>query len=136
VQRGINIRNLDSAKYRILTSAGGILIVLALISWWLEGPDYVAYIAAALGVTAFTVLSMDGFTSSNSVTHGSKSVTMKLLGSKTIGFLFEDVRQVSLQEQGLLIRVDGIEDIKLSRKRYTDQSLEELTKLLKDKTTI
>lgn len=136
MQRGINIRNLDSAKYRILTSAGGILIVLALISWWLEGPDYVAYIAAALGVTAFTVLSMDGFTSSNSVTHGSKSVTMKLLGSKTIGFLFEDVRQVSLQEQGLLIRVDGIEDIKLSRKRYTDQSLEELTKLLKDKTTI
>jgi len=134
VQRRINIRNLNSPKNLFLTTAGGILIVAALICWWLEGPDYVSYTAAALGVTAFTALSLDGFTSANSVSYGSKSVTMKLLGHKTIGFLFSDVQEIRLQEQGLLIRVDGMEVIKLSRKRYKEESLEELTRILKDKT--
>jgi hypothetical protein len=80
---------------------------------------------------------MDGFTSANSVSYGTKSVTMKLMGNKTIGFLFSDVQEINLQEQGLLIRVDGVDEaIKLSRKRYTDQSLEELTRILKDKKAI
>ncbi|WP_194852024.1 hypothetical protein [Nonlabens antarcticus] len=133
MERKIDIKNLNSPKYRALTSAGGILILIALASWWLEGPDYVAYTAAALGVTAFTVLSMDGFTAANSVSYGGKSVTMKLLGNKTIGFLFKDIQEVNLQEPGLLIRVEGMEAVKLSRKRYTEESLEELTKLLNDK---
>jgi hypothetical protein len=137
VQRRINIRDLSSPKYRSLTVVGGTLILISLLSWWLEGPDYVAYTAAALGVASFTFLSMDGFTSANSVSYGTKSVTMKLMGNKTIGFLFSDVQEINLQEQGLLIRVDGVDEaIKLSRKRYTDQSLEELTRILKDKKAI
>jgi hypothetical protein len=119
-----------------LSIAGGILIAIALLSWWFNGPEYVAYIAAALAVAAFTTLSLDNFTTANSVSYGPKSITLKLLGHKTTGFLFSDVQQVSLQEQGLLIRVVGMDDMKLSRKRYTDQSLQELYTLLQEKTTL
>ncbi len=134
MQRTINIRNLNSPKYRFLTAAGVILILISILSWWLEGPDYLSYTAAALGVTSFTALSLEGFTSANSVSYGGKSVTMKLLGDKTTGFLFSEIQEINLMEQGLLIRVNEMEDIKLSRKRYTPESLEELTRILKEKT--
>ncbi|WP_148311307.1 hypothetical protein [Nonlabens marinus] len=124
---------MNSPKYRFLTAAGAILILAALMSWWMGGPDYVSYTAAALGVTSFTALSLEGFTSANSVSYGGESMTMKLLGNKTMGFLFSEIQEIHLQEQGLLIRVKEMEDIKLSRKRYTSESLEELTRILKDK---
>ncbi len=136
MQRDIHIRNLNSTKYRILTAAGGVLLITALLIWFLDGPDYLAYTTAALGIGAFTVLSMDSFTSANAISYGSDSMTMKLLGSKTIGFLFSDVQHINLQEQGLLIQLKDREVVKLSRKRYTDQSLQELATILKEKTTL
>ncbi|SCY17210.1 hypothetical protein SAMN05192588_1493 [Nonlabens sp. Hel1_33_55] len=136
MKREIKIRNLNSKKYLRITYTAAALFVLAFLCWFLDGPIVYAYIAAGVAITLFAYLSMDSFTTSNAVSYGSKSVTMKLLGHKTIGFLFTDLREVRLQELGLLIRVDGMEDLKLSRKRYTDQSLEELHTILQEKTTL
>ncbi len=136
MQREIHIRNLNSTKYRSLTIAGVILLVISIATWLLQGPDYIAYVAAALGVAAFTVLSMDSFTTANAVSYGKESITMKLLGNKTIGFLFSDVQEIRLLEQGLLIRLQDREDVKLSRKRYSTKSLEQLETILKEKTRL
>lgn len=134
MQRKIKFRDLDSVKYKAITVAGGVLMALAALSWILQWTSYLQYICAGLSVMAFTVLSMDSFTSSNAVSYGKKSITIKLLGSKTTGFLFSDVQEIRLQEQGLFIGVQGMEDLKLSRKRYTDQSLEQLHSIIKEKT--
>ena len=136
MKREIKIRDLNSKKYLRITYAASAFFTFAFFIWFLDLPIVYAYIAAGIGVTLFAYLSMDSFTTSNAVSYGSKSVTMKLLGHKTIGFLFSDLREARLQEQGLLIRVNGMEDLKLSRKRYTDQSLEQLHTILKEKTTL
>ena len=136
MKREIKIRNLNSPKFRAITFIAISLFTIAGIALFLDLPSYIAYITAALGVALFAYLSMESFTVANSVSYGSKSITMKLLGHKTIGFLFTDLTEVRLQELGLLIRVDGMEDLKLSRKRYTDQSLEQLHTILKEKTTL
>ncbi len=136
MQREIKIRDLTSPRFKAITFIAAGLLVLAGVCWFMQVPSYYAYIAAAVAVALFAFLSMESFTVSNSVSYGGKSVTMKLLGHKTIGFLFSSVREVNLLEQGLLIRIDGQEDLKLSRKRYTTTSLEELTRLLKEKTAL
>ncbi|PRP65959.1 hypothetical protein [Nonlabens agnitus] len=136
MKREIKIKNLNSKKYLRITYAATALFIIAFLCWFLDAPVVYAYIAAGLAITLFAYLSMDSFTTSNAVSYGSKSVTMKLLGHKTIGFLFADVKQVRLQDLGLLIRVEGLEDIKLSRKRYTDQSLEQLHTIFKEKISL
>lgn len=136
MQRDISFRDLNSPKYKGLTIAGGFLILLAALCWWFEWTSYLSYVFAGLAVMSFTILSMDSFTTSNAVSYGSKSMTVKLLGEKTTGFLFRKVSKVSMMEQGLLIRVEGMEDLKLSRKRYNDTSLEKLQTIIKEKTTL
>jgi len=136
MQREIKIRDLNSPKFKSITFIAVALFVIAGLCLFLDAPSYYAYIAAAVAIALFAYLSMESFTVANSVSYGGRSVTMKLLGEKTTGFLFSDVQEVRLQEQGLLIRVQGMDDLKLSRKRYYDQSLEQLHSIIKEKTAL
>ncbi|AZQ44768.1 hypothetical protein [Nonlabens ponticola] len=126
---------MTSARYRGFALTGVVLIVIAVACWILDAPEQWAYIAAGLAVAAFTSLSLDSFTSANAISYSDKSATFKLLGQKSVGFTFSDVQEFELKEQGLLLKVQGLDVMKLSRKRYTDQSLKQLNTLLQDKTS-
>ncbi|PQJ19789.1 hypothetical protein BST94_05970 [Nonlabens xylanidelens] len=92
-------------------------------------------ITALIAVTLFYFLNFDGFTTRNSVSYSLKSITVKLIGRKTFGFTFKELEQLDLSEKGLYIKSKGMDAVTLSRKRYQDNSLTQLHKILQEKST-
>ncbi len=107
-------------------------LVAAVVLFFLDLTLY-SSLAALLSIFLFYKNGFDSFTTRNSVSYSHKSITISLLGRKTFGFLFNELKQLDLSEKGLYLKVKGQEEVKLSRKRYADQSLEKLYKILKEK---
>ncbi|ARN77909.1 hypothetical protein BST97_07785 [Nonlabens spongiae] len=129
----IRIQDLTSKRYKVLVGLGIIFIVLALIFWSLNFHSLSYYLAAVFGIGCFFGLSSSTFTTGNVISYDSYGVTLKLVGSKTFGFRFSELKDVTFTDKGLLIIIEGIDAVKLSRKRYQEESLINLYNLLKAK---
>ena len=129
----IHIKDLSSPRYRLFIVAGLLLFSVSAIAWYLDGYPLIYYGTAALAIGCFFVISFDTFTSSNSISVDRYGATLKLLGEKTHGFRFEDIQSIDLSDRGLYIGLKGMEAVKLSRKRYKQQSLENIYTLLTTK---
>ncbi len=79
--------------------------------------------------------SFEGFSTRNSVSYSLKSITIKLVGRKTFGFTFKELEKIDLSEKGLYIKSKGMDAVRLSRKRYENDSLTQLYKILQEKST-
>jgi hypothetical protein len=91
-------------------------------------------IAALFSISLFYYNSFEGFSTRNTVSYSLSSITIKLVGRKTLGFRFKEMEQLDLSEKGLYIKVKEMDVVTLSRKRYHDKSLEQLHKILNEKT--
>ena len=129
----IRIQDLNSKRYKLLVGLGIFFIVLALIFWSLNFHSLYYYFSAIIAIGCFFGLSSSTFTTGNLISHDNYGVTFKLVGSKTFGFRFSELKDVSLTNRGLLIMIEGIDAVKLSRKRYQEESLNNLYNLLKAK---
>jgi len=126
----ILLKNQDSIGFKLLIIAAAASLFLAILLFLTDAPGWIALTAAGTGITLFAATSIDNFKHTNIVNYDSKSVTVKLLGRRTFGFMFGQIEQVSLSEKGLLLRVKGQDAITLSRKRYKEQSLKEFYNLI------
>jgi hypothetical protein len=134
MKEDIQFKDMTGRRYvMVLCLAIGSLILAATL-YFLNLRLYRS-IAALVGITLFYVNSFEGFTSRNSVSHSSKSITISLLGRKTFGFPFKELEVLDLSEKGLYIKVKEMDAVTLSRKRYNDSSLTQLHTILKEKTT-
>jgi hypothetical protein len=126
----ILLKNQDSRGFKVLIAAAASALFLALFLFLIDAPGWYALTASGVGITLFAATSIDNFKHTNIVNYDSKSVTVKLLGRRTFGFMFGQIEQVSLSEKGLLLRVQGQDAITLSRKRYKEQALREFYNLI------
>ncbi|PQJ17260.1 hypothetical protein [Nonlabens tegetincola] len=122
-------------KYVAFTSIGIILIVAGVLLLFTSLEEYVAYLGIGIGIALFFYINMNSFRSTHFISYNRKGITLQLLGRKTNGFSFNQLQKVSLEEKGLLIKLKGGEVITLSRKRYLEQSLQQLFTILKTKTS-
>ncbi len=129
----IKIQDLNSNKYKVLVGFGIFFIALALIFWLLSLDPLFYYLSAILGIGCFFGLSSSTFTTGNMISYDNYGATFKLVGNKTFGFRFSELKDVSISDRGLLIVIEGMNDVKLSRKRYQEKSLNDLYNLLKAK---
>lgn len=120
----IHFRNQASIGFKLIVLAATFFLILAITLFLLKQPDYLFVSSAGISILLFASTSYDSFRYSNLVGYDHTAITLKLMGRKTMGFLFKDVEQVDLSDKGLLIRVKGMDVITLSRKRYQQQSLE------------
>lgn len=130
----IHIQDLSSNKYRILVSLGIAFLLIAAISWYFNLEPIIYYIAAILAIGCFFAVSSSTFTTSNIISVDRYGATLKLVGDKTYGFRFSDIKRLDFSDRGLLIGLREMEDVKLSRKRYKEESLNQIYKLLQSKT--
>lgn len=131
----IHIQDLTAPRYKIFISAGLLLFLIAALAWYVDATPVIYYAASALAIGCFFAISYNTFTTTNVVSVDRYGATFKLLGNKTYGFRFIDMRQVDLLDRGLLITFNNkeMEPVKLSRKRYNSQSLQDIHTLLKTK---
>lgn len=127
---GIYFKNQESLNFKLLVASAIVTMIAAIVLFLNEAPSYLSLTAASLSVILFAFTSLDNFVYNNVVNYDSRSVTGKLLGRKTFGFLFEQVQETTLSDKGLLIRVQGQDVITLSRKRYKEKSLQEFYNLI------
>lgn len=131
----IHIQDLTAPRYKIFISVGLLLFAIAAATWFFEAPPPVYYLAAGLAIACFFAISYNTFTTSNIISVDRHGATLKLVGNKTYGFRFQDVNQIDLSDRGLLITFieQEMEAVKLSRKRYHPESLNDIYTLLTTK---
>ncbi|MGB5982025.1 MAG: hypothetical protein WBG46_07745 [Nonlabens sp.] len=130
----IHIQDLSSNKYRILVLLGIVFLLIAAISWYFGSEPIIYYASATVAIGCFFAISSSTFTTSNNISVDRYGATLKLVGDKTYGFRFSDISTLDLSDRGLLIALREMEDVKLSRKRYKEESLHQIYKLLQSKT--
>ncbi len=128
----IHFKDVNTPKYKIIMGFALLGLVMAAILFFLEERLF-SSISALIAITLFYINSFDGFSTRNSVSYSLKSITVKLVGRKTFGFTFKELEILDLSEKGLYIKSKGMDAVTLSRKRYQDSSLEQLHKILKEK---
>lgn len=106
----------------------GTLIVIQDATLW-----YV--IPAFIGIALLGIPQIKNVRQRNTIKHNNSGLTAKLLGFKTFGFQYQEIEKVQLSDTGLIIKVKGMEEVTLSRKRFQETSLEELNTLIQQKTT-
>ena len=130
----IHFKDINTPKYKIIMGTAILGLILAAVLFFLDATLY-SSIFALISITLFYINSFDGFSTRNAVSYSLKSITVKLVGRKTFGFTFNELEILDLSEKGLYIKSKGMDPVTLSRKRYHDDSLEQLYIILKDKKT-
>lgn len=124
---------MNTTSYKTVLGLAVLCLVTAAVLFFL-GYRLYSTIAALFSISLFYYNSFEGFATRNSVSYSLTSITIKLVGRKTFGFKFKEMEQIDLSEKGLYIKVKEMDVVTLSRKRYQDKSLEQLHKILKEKT--
>ncbi|MEN8898071.1 hypothetical protein [Nonlabens sp.] len=130
----IHFKDMNEARYRVILLIAVFMLISAAVLFFLDLRLY-SSIAALLAVTFFYMNSFEGFSTRNSVSYSLKSITIKLVGRKTFGFTFKELEKIDLSEKGLYIKSKGMDAVRLSRKRYENDSLTQLYKILQEKST-
>jgi len=129
----IHIQDLSQPKYKLFIGIGIAMLVIAFVTWALEMKPIIYYVSSIVAIASFFYISSDTFTRSNTLSFDKKGATFKLMGNKTYGFRFVEMTSVHLTDRGLHIELMEQEDVKLSRKRYQEQSLNTIYQILKQK---
>lgn len=126
----IYFKDQEDPKFKMLVGAAIGALLLAIVFFVLDFPSVIALATAGVSVALFAFTSIDNFKHTNLVQYDSNAVTVKLLGRRTFGFRFSNVEHLDLSEKGLLIRLKEMDAITLSRKRYSEQSLQKFYNLI------
>lgn len=130
----IHFKDMNTTRYKAVLAFALICLIAAGLLF-LYGLRIYSSIAALVAVTFFYINSFEGFSTRNSVSFSLKSITIKLVGRKTFGFTFKELEKLDLSEKGLYIKSKGMDAVTLSRKRYENDSLTQLHKILQEKST-
>jgi hypothetical protein len=91
------------------------------------------YIMALAGVVIIAGFNLSYVWQPDIVTYTGSSCTIKLIGRKTFGLTYDEIRSVKMLGEELLITIDSDKTFSLSRKRYHNDSLVRLMELLENR---
>lgn len=95
-------------------------------------PIYI--IGTLIGLILLAVPQIININKRNTIKYNNTGLTAKLLGFKTFGFQFTDLDNHQLTSDALILTINNTDVITLSRKRFNDQSLQQLHTLIQSKT--
>lgn len=131
----IHFEDLTALKNVVPTVIGALLCLVFGGLIITDNAPVTYMIPAFLGITLLGIPQIKNIRRRNTIKYNNTGLTIKLVGRKTFGFQFLDLKQCSLIEKGLLLKINGMDEITLSRKQFQENSLQELNTLIQQKTT-
>ncbi len=99
-----------------------------------DGAHLYYIIPAFIGIILIGIPQIKNIRQRNTIKFTNTGLTAKLLGHKTFGFQFKDIEKYQLTDAGLIIKINEMDKMTLSRKRFQEESLTRLHTLIQQKT--
>lgn len=130
----IQFEDLTTLKNVLPTALGSVLCFVFGVLIVVNEVQLYYVIPAFIGIMLLGIPQIKNIRKRNTIKFTNTGLTAKLLGHKTFGFQFKDLEQYSFTEKGLNFKVQGMDEVTLSRKRFQQKSLEQLHTLIQQKT--
>lgn|GEM_PF-3811137 len=118
-----------------LSTVFGLLLVIDTESTNSGTAKWHYVIPTITGIILIAIPQIQNIRKSHTIRYNKTGLTAKLLGFKTFGFQYDNVKSIHLNEELLQIEVIGMETISLSRKRYNHNSLLQLKQIIEQHKT-
>ncbi|GAK75966.1 MAG: hypothetical protein ABJN73_01690 [Nonlabens ulvanivorans] len=100
----------------------------------IDGAHLYYIIPAFIGIILIGIPQIKNIRQRNTIKFTNTGLTAKLLGHKTFGFQFKEIEHYDLTEKGMTLKVNKMDEVTLSRKRFQEDSLTQLHTLIQQKT--
>lgn len=130
----IKFEDLTALKNVVPTVIGSVLCLVFGVLIVVNEVQIYYVIPAFIGIMLLGIPQIKNIRERNTIKFNNTGLTAKLLGHKTFGFQFKDIEDHTFTEKGLIFKVQGMDEVTLSRKRFQQQSLEQLHTLIQQKT--
>lgn len=130
----IKFEDLTALKNVVPTVIGSVLCLVFGVLIVVNEVQIYYVIPAFIGIMLLGIPQIKNIRERNTIKFNNTGLTAKLLGHKTFGFQFKDIEDHTFTEKGLIFKVQGMDEVTLSRKRFQQQSLEQLYTLIQQKT--
>lgn len=130
----IKFEDLTALKNVVPTVIGSVLCLVFGVLIVVNEVQIYYVIPAFIGIMLLGIPQIKNIRERNTIKFNNTGLTAKLLGYKTFGFQFKDIEDHTFTEKGLIFKLQGMDEVTLSRKRFQQQSLEQLHTLIQQKT--
>ncbi|MGJ8684570.1 MAG: hypothetical protein ACSHWW_08100 [Nonlabens sp.] len=131
----IQFEDLTSLKNILPTAIGAVFCLICGILIVRDQTTIYFAILGIIGIALIGIPQIKNIRRRNTIKYNNTGLTAKFLGRKTFGFQFSEIEHISLIEKGLILNIKGMDEVTLSRKRFQEDSLQQLHTLIKQKTT-